>query len=432
MPIAGKQLADAPNGVTNGKINDAAVSAAKLLLVGQTYDFSSATALRAAAPVAATDVANKTYVDALVNGLNWQPAVATMFYIGTRTIAQINALSPAAGWSVVAGDGGTPTAGTSDALTVGDLAEFDGTSWRLIVDAVGGFPPDDTRAVVAWPNTTAIYGPLVDGTDEGKVATWDGTSLTPSLVSPTDGWALLCRGAATNPPTAYNENKQFAFSGAVPTGSWVQVGGPTPYAGVGELTTVNAGDAANAGTSANLSRGDHQHAVATAAPSTALDASTTNSEGASTSLARADHGHAITTGTPSDVGTANAAGAATSLVRSDHVHRAPKPYVGDKALAPAVTAGNYQTTGITITGSPALAGHVAVVVNGLRVRVGNGNRDDIGAGTNNVHCYFSNDAGATARVQGSIVATDTLYWNGGHAGYELAVTDFIDLVYETF
>jgi len=382
------------------KVDPAAITAAKLKLSGQTYDFSTATALRAGTPVAATDVANKTYVDGLVNGLNWQPAVNLMFYVGTRTIAQINALSPAAGWTVVAGSAGTPTAGTSDALVTGDLAEFNGTSWIRIVTNVGGFPPNGTRAVVAWPSSATLHSPLVDNTDEGKIAQWAGASLTPTLTTPVDGWAVLCRGPTNNPPTAFNENKGFSFTGTVPAGSWNQVAGPVPYAAVGEITTVNGGDAASAGTSANLSRGDHQHAVATAA---AVDVSTANAEGASVSLARADH-----------------------------THRSPKPVVGDKARAPAATAGNYQTTALTITGTPALDGGVSVLVNGVAARLGNGNRNDVGSGTNNVECYFSGDAGATARLIADIVATDVLYWNGAHAGYDLAVTDVIDLLYETF
>jgi hypothetical protein len=178
-----------------------------------------------------------------------------MYYIGTRTVAEINALVPSAGWSTVAGTAGTPTAGTSDALAIGDLAEFDGTSWKKIVTNVGGFPPNGTRAVVAWPATAGLFSPLVDGTDEGKVAQWAGASLTPSLTTPADGWAVMCEGAATNPPTAYNENKGFSFAGAVPTGSWVQVAGPIPYG----TNIQDVGLANSPGASANLARDDHVH-----------------------------------------------------------------------------------------------------------------------------------------------------------------------------
>lgn len=346
------------------KVSAAAIVAAKLKLVGQTFDFSTAVALRAATPLAATDVANKTYVDNLVNGLSYRPSVDVMFYIGTRTVAQINVLTPSAGWSVVAGDAGTPTAGTSDALAAGDVAEFDGTSWKLIVANSGGFPPAGTRATVAWGTT--LYAPLVDAADEGKIAQWGGASLTATLETSLDGWAVLCKGAATNPPTAFNEGRTFAFSGVVPTGSWNQ-------------------------TFAN-----------------------------------------ITFGNPVSVGTANAPGSSGDSTRSDHVHAAPKPTTGSKSLAPAPTSGNYSTTGLTAGFTPALGGHVRVVVNGVEYAVGDGHRDNLGSFTNNVACYFSADGGATARAHAAIVSTDTLYWNGTHTGFDLAATDEVSVHGETF
>lgn len=70
---------------------------------------------------------------------------------------------------------------------------------------------------------------------------------------------------------------------------------PYSYGTLGEITTIDVGDTASAGTSANLARADHQHA----APSFGnVSASTTYgisaANGTSTSLARADHTH----GTP--------------------------------------------------------------------------------------------------------------------------------------
>jgi hypothetical protein len=321
-------------------------------------------------PLIDADVANKGYVDALVNGLSWKTSVNVVYYIGTRTIAQIDALAPSAGWAVVAGSAGTPAAGTSDALAIGDIAEYSGTSWKLITANVGGFPPDGARAVIAWPASATLYGPLTDGADEGRIAQWDGTSLTPATyTNPSDGWALLCKGAQTNPPTAFNENKGFAYGGAVPNGSWNQVAGPTPYG-----TSVAA------------------------------------------------------------VGTANSPGVSADVARVDHVHDSAVPLSGtDKARAPLATTGaNFQTTGLTITGSPALAGDIQVIVNGLKVVLGNGNRLNLGSFANNVECYFSLDGGATALTIATVTAGATLYWNAVNAGYDLAVTDSVDMIYETF
>ena len=310
-------------------------------------------------------------LDSLFAAINWQGAVSVMSFVGTRTIAQIDTLVPAAGWSVVAGTAGTPAAGVSDALAVGDIAEYSGTAWKKIVTNVGGFPPLDTRAAVATPLAFVLFAPLVTGTDEGKIAQWNGASLTPMLISPLDGWVVLCAGARTNPPTAFNENRQFAFSGQIAPAAeriWNQVGGPIPYG-----TAVVA------------------------------------------------------------VGTANNPGTSPDLARVDHVHDSPAPTTADKARAPTATTGvNFQTTGLTITATPALAGNIVVQVNGARAVLGNGNRLNAGSFVNNVECYFSNDAGATALAISAVTAGATLFWNAVNAGYDLAVTDSVDFDYEIF
>lgn len=126
-------------------------------------------------------VAQQAEIDALQGA--YDTAIA-MAYQGNRTIAQINALSPSAGDCYIATDAGTPSAGSSDALTAGDLTEYNGTSWKKLLDAVDGFPPAGTVVVVG---NGALVSPLVEGTDEKKVATFNGSSLTPSLVAPTAG-----------------------------------------------------------------------------------------------------------------------------------------------------------------------------------------------------------------------------------------------------
>ncbi len=99
------------------------------------------------------------------------------------------------------------------------------------------------------------------------------------------------------------------------------------------------------------------------------------------------------------------------------------PTIDDKALTPAVTAGDDSDTTITISHTPANDSYVAVLVNGVQV--------ELGDAVQTKDCYFTDDAGATAQPIGDIAIGDALFWNGVIAGYELDATDEIDLNYNT-
>lgn len=175
----------------------------------------------------------------------WLDDVATTLYLGSRTIAQINGLTPSAGDSVVASSAGTPTAGASDALVAGDVAEYDGTQWKKIVSASGGFVPVGTFLLVS---SSTLFAPLTDVTDRNKVARFNGTSNTPTLASPADGDVHLVKGDGS-----IRENRAYSFNSGT---GWVQSSGPVPY---GSATPAPVGTAA-AGSSAYVSRADHAHA----------------------------------------------------------------------------------------------------------------------------------------------------------------------------
>jgi hypothetical protein len=103
--------------------------------------------------------------------------------------------------------------------------------------------------------------------------------------------------------------------------------------------------------------------------------------------------------------------------------KAAVPYVYDKDLNPLATSKtDYQPAGIAIDRTPAGDSYVEVNVNGVQQRLADGDRD---AGD----CYFSDDAGATAKAIADIVAGDALYWNGAAAGFKLDADDVIDLNY---
>ena len=336
-----------------------------------------------AAPTDDDDASTKKYVDDAVSGFTWQKPASVRNFIGNNDVATINGLLPGTCDAYVMTDAGVLTLGAL-AVSTGDLVEYDGAAWVKIVANSGGFPPAGTRVMVS--TTVPLIAPLTDGVDDGKIAEWDGTAIGPLIFgTPIDGWAILISGDG-----ACDENSTFGFNGTVPTGSWVQTSSGVPFAGVGEITSVDGGDAADAGVSVNAARGDHQHAVSTAA--------------------------AVA------VGTANAEGSATTLARSDHVHDSPAPTEDDKIQTPSgATSGDEEPTGVILANTPALDSYVQVFLNGLKYTVGDAVKTE--------NCYFSDDGGTTALAIANISAGSELIWNGAISGFDLVISDVIELDY---
>jgi len=208
----------------------------------------------------ANDAVNKSQLDAAVSGISWKEPAQVGNLIGNATIATIDGLTPAAGDSYVATDAGTPTAGTSDALAAGDVAEFDGTSWKKIVSNSGGYVPSGTRAILS--TTTALISPYTDATDDGKIVDFSGSSNTGSDTSDAvEGNAVLV--VDPNNVSVYDD-LGYVFEGTVPSGAWVQ------FTGAGQ---INAGNGlTKSGNTLNVGQGNGINvtadAIAVAADST--------------------------------------------------------------------------------------------------------------------------------------------------------------------
>lgn len=86
------------------------------------------------------------------------------------------------------------------------------------------------------------------------------------------------------------------------------------------------------------------------------------------------------------------------------------------------TTGDYKPTGLFMQYTPYKDGTVNVLINGISVNEGDGNR--------NAEVYFSNDGGLTAKSISNIEAGDQIYWNGNIAGFDLTNTDTIDVEYQ--
>lgn len=144
--------------------------------------------------------------------------------IGNLGELALEALTPTSGDSYIvsAVDGDGSLAPGALAIGVGDLVTFNGVAWLLVLAASGGFPPADTRVVIA--SQTAPIAPYAPATDEGKIAVFDGASLTAALTAETIDGALI----AINGENAVFENRAFIYDGVVPTGTWNILTGLSP------------------------------------------------------------------------------------------------------------------------------------------------------------------------------------------------------------
>jgi hypothetical protein len=77
-------------------------------------------------------------------------------------------------------------------------------------------------------------------------------------------------------------------------------------------------------------------------------------------------------------------------------------------------------TGATLTSTPNDYSRIQVYVNGQLQRLGDNNIVQ--------DCYFGTSG--TAKALSALTSGDQLYWNGNNAGFDLATSDKIDIVYE--
>lgn len=156
-------------------------------------------------PTTTGDATTKAYVDSLVSGLQWiEPAdvddylgnVLTAGLVGNLGEVALEALPASAGdaYVVSAVDGdGTLNPGGVTSLAVGDVVEFDGVNWVRLLAGSGGFVP---TSAMALSTATALVSPYTDSTDDGKIAVFDGTSLTGVLTTQATGNCLVVSGSA--------------------------------------------------------------------------------------------------------------------------------------------------------------------------------------------------------------------------------------------
>ncbi len=96
--------------------------------------------------------------------------------------------------------------------------------------------------------------------------------------------------------------------------------------------------------------------------------------------------------------------------------------VYDVYNAVATTGNDATVTGITLTATPNDYSRIQLFVNGQLQRLGDG--------ISSLDCYFGTQSGSAKNLV-DFVSGDQLYWNGTTAGFDLATTDIISIVYES-
>jgi hypothetical protein len=414
-------------------------------------------------PGAVSDLTNKAYVDAIATGLSdFKSAVKA------ATTAALPANNRVANVLTGAANGALPAQDTI-ALLVGDrflvkdevIAQNNGI-YEVTATGNPGAPwvltrtsDADTSAEVNAGMYMFVDQGATNGDDSYVLATNDPIVLntTPLTFVKFSGTGQITAGAGL---VKVGDTIDFVAADASLN---VQANDVAVVYGVaGNLASVDAGDAANAGVQVNAARTDHQHAVSTGAPTVTIKSEQTAAGvGVATTMLRSDaqiqaataapaaasvssdaaavaQGNASTmlrsnatltaaTATAVALTTANARGASELLARADHTHQGFKLAIADKAQNPATTgAANDVDTLLTLSATPALLGYVQALVNGVQAEVGNAVKTK--------DCYFSGDNGVTARAFGAAVFTDKFYWNGIISGYGLINnTDEVDFNY---
>lgn len=179
-------------------------------------------------PTGPTEATSKSYVDSLASGLTWKDPVELREVISDADQGGADPVGPSTGDAYVVNNWSTQTDG--------DIVEWSGSAWVVVVANSGGEPPDGTRVVVTDGTAAGSFA-----TQEGEIATYDATGNSWSFEDPADGWAVLIVGAG-----GVDENTAWVWDST--PGQWVQFSGAGQINAGAGLTktgnTIDVGDGA--------------------------------------------------------------------------------------------------------------------------------------------------------------------------------------------
>ena len=371
--IQGKQLASQAidtrelknSGVTVAKIADTQITAAKLNISSQAWDFSSASAFSVPAPSSSAHAATKGYVDGVAQGLDIKASVrlatvtgdlASFTYSGGVLTQQVLA--------AITIDGITPaltnrvlvrhlaTASENGIYTISQVGDGASTAWTL------------TRA--ADFNTSALASP------GSFTFVEEGNTLADT------GWVMSANAPITL-DTSDITFTQFSSAGVVNAGDGLGKSGNDLF-----IKVLSTG---------GLEISSDELKIKIKNSSVSTDAS----------------GLEVGLNAEGSIAIKGGAGLAAPIMR---------PQAG-LAVASAVSTDDTDT-GLTLSATPTAGGFVQVLINGIMIELGNGVKTKDG--------YFSGDNGSTARAHSAFASGDKFFWNGSSV-FTLDTTDRVDFLY---
>jgi hypothetical protein len=387
-------------------------------------------------PSSASSVVNKTYVDAVASGLDPKASVSAVTAAALPAYTRVgNVITADAFGALPAIDGVTLDVTNKKRLLLKNgAAGADNGIYEVTTLGDGGTAFVLTRAPDANSDaevTSGMYTLAVEGTANGLKGwvlvtpdpiTLNTTSLTFSQFSQA---AAAAWGSITG--TLSNQTDlQTALDGKVDENAAITGGTNTKitYDAKGLVTAGSAATTADIndstdrryvtdaqlvviGNTSGTNSGDVSVGTTTTAQANGASIS---SQVLHLSLADASNPGIMTASDFSKLAAITGTNTGDQALRSDMRH-----------LAASVTTADYdQAMTTTVSAANTHGGEVAVFVNGQKQFVGDGTRA--------ADCYFGASA-ATARAFSAIVATDKLYWVQSVAGFNLAATDVIDVMF---
>jgi hypothetical protein len=270
------------------------------------------------------DAARKSYVDGLVQGLDWKESCLV------RAQGNITLSGPGA---------------TIDGITMGSgdrfLADQQSTAAEDGIYIWNGATSAATRAAdlpaAAEARGTAVFVEEGTDADDGFVCTNDDGAD----VVGTDGLTFV------------------AFTG----------GATPPYEVVGNIVALVPDASNSAGVNNTIARGDHGHGITCEAPDDAAQLGAAAAEGDATSFSRSDHVHKANTVAAALSDTA-AIGTSQDIARADHVHSRDDE-AQEEVTTEAITGTDTAITD-TLNGTPLNNACVNLYLNGIHQQQGAG------------------------------------------------------------